>query len=103
MQAPAAPAAESQLTVKFLREDLEPTRWSNGPHAVYGVHDHPYGKVLMVVSGQITFALSETGREISMGPGERLDLPPRTPHSAVVGPNGVVCLEAHVPSRNPST
>jgi hypothetical protein len=30
--------------------------------------------------------------------GDRLDLPAGTAHDAVVGPDGVTCLEAHVPA-----
>ena len=30
------------------------------------------------------------------GPGDRLDLPAGTRHDAVVGPDGVRCLEAHL-------
>jgi hypothetical protein len=30
-----------------------------------------------------------------LNPGDRLDLPAGTVHDAVVGPQGVVCLEAH--------
>jgi quercetin dioxygenase-like cupin family protein len=91
------PASESQLRNRLAREGLSPTRWANGPHAVYGVHDHPYGKVLLVVSGSITFTLGQGTRVVSMRPSDRLDLPPHTPHSARVGPDGVVCLEAHIP------
>ena len=31
-------------------------------------------------------------------PGDRLDLPAGTSHDAVVGPDGVTCLEAHLPA-----
>jgi hypothetical protein len=50
----------------------------------------------MVASGSITFTVGDGQRVVAMRPGDRLDLPPRTPHRAVVGPDGVVCLEAHV-------
>ena len=86
--------SESDLRAQLAREGLRPERWSNGPRAVYAAHDHPYGKVLMVVSGQITFTVTGRG-DVSMAPGDRLDLPARTPHSALVGSHGVVCLEAH--------
>ena len=94
---PATPTdvTESSLFNQLVREGLHPTRWDNGPHAVYGVHDHPYGKILLVVSGGITFSIEGGKRVVPMRPGDRLTLPPRTPHSAVVGPEGVVCLEAH--------
>ena len=75
------------------------TRWSNGPGAVYGVHEHPYGKLLTVESGSITFTIDGGTRVVSMKPGDRLELSPHTPHSAVVGPDGVVCLETQVRAR----
>ncbi len=93
-----APLTEAQLTARLARDGLQATRWSNGPHAVYGAHEHPYGKVLVVAEGGITFTLHRARPEVRvLAAGDRLELPPRTSHSAVVGPDGVVCLEAHVP------
>ena len=89
------PRSESKLQAQLTREGLTSTRWSNGPHAVYGTHEHPYGKVLVVATGSITFTVAGRGA-LTLHAGDRLELPPRTPHSAVVGPEGVVCLETHV-------
>ena len=86
---------EAQLQEQLTGEGLRPSRWTNTAHFVYGVHDHPYGKVLVVVSGSITLTMNGGTRVVRMQPGDRLALDPRTPHSAVVGPDGVVCLEAH--------
>jgi quercetin dioxygenase-like cupin family protein len=85
---------ESMLLRSFAEEGLTPARWSNGPNAVYAVHRHTYHKVLYVVAGAITFTLHPSGLMRPLHPGDRLDLPPGTDHSAVVGPEGVVCLEA---------
>ena len=87
---------ESTLQAQLTRQGLKPIRWSNGPDAVYGEHEHPYGKILVVVSGSITFTINGGARVVAMKPGERLELSRRTPHSAVVGSDGVVCLEAHI-------
>jgi quercetin dioxygenase-like cupin family protein len=62
---------------------------------VYGAHDHPYHKVIYVVQGSITFGLPGEGRRVALDAGDRLELPPGVVHEAVVGPRGVVCLEAH--------
>ena len=60
--------------------------------AVYAVHDHPYRKILYVAQGSITF--TPAGRSaVVMRAGDRLDLPAGTPHSAVVGEDGVICWE----------
>ena len=76
-------------------EGLSASRWSNGPGDVYGVHAHAYHKVLYVVSGSITVGLPDQGEHITIYPGDRLELPAGLRHDALVGPEGVVCLEAH--------
>jgi quercetin dioxygenase-like cupin family protein len=65
--------------------------WSNGPGDVYAEHTHAYRKILYCVAGSITFRLRD--REIRLGPGDRMDLPPGTAHAAVVGPKGCTCIE----------
>jgi quercetin dioxygenase-like cupin family protein len=90
------PITESTLREQLAREGLQPSRWSNGPGAVYAAHDHPYRKVLVVTEGSITFTIEGGKRIVPMQVGDRLMLPPHTAHSALVGPGGVVCLEAHV-------
>jgi quercetin dioxygenase-like cupin family protein len=84
---------ESQLRDLMGHEGLQPYRWSNGPGDVYSAHTHAYYKVIYVVQGAITFGLPDG--QIRLQTGDRLDLPPDTRHDAVVGPAGVVCLEAH--------
>ena len=94
---PRGSLSEAELSAQLAHEGLTPSRWSNGPHAVYGMHDHSYGKVLVVASGSMTFTIrGGPTRVVAMKAGDRLALPPHTPHSAAVGPDGVVCLEAHV-------
>lgn len=94
--ADSAPPTESRLMQLYAAEGLSPYQWSNGPHDVYSAHKHSYDKVIYVVRGSITFGLPEEGREILLKAGDRLDLPSNTVHDAVVGAQGVVCLEAHV-------
>lgn len=78
----------------FADEELSPHAWSNSPHFRYTAHEHPYHKVLFCVEGSITF--HTPGGDVLLTPGDRLDLPPHTEHSATVGPSGVTCLEAAV-------
>ena len=91
----AEPPTESAIRAILGREGLEPYRWSNGPGDVYGAHSHHYHKVIYVVDGSITFGLPDRGEEIALNPGDRMELPRGVTHDAVVGPRGVVCLEAH--------
>lgn len=76
-------------------EGLEPYRWSNAPGDRYGAHEHAYHKVIYVVQGSITFGIPNEGQHITLYPGDRLELPAGVRHDAVVGADGVVCLEAH--------
>lgn len=89
----AETATEAEIRRVFASEGLQPHRWSNAPGDVYSPHEHSYHKVIYVVSGSITFGLPHEGQEL-LHPGDRLDLPPGIVHSAQVGPQGVVCLEA---------
>ena len=83
---------------RLRAEGLDAGSWSNGPGDRYGAHDHEYDKVLVVASGSIRFGLVDRGEAVDLAVGDRLDLPAGTRHDAVVGPDGVVCLEAHAPA-----
>ena len=76
----------------FAAEGLQPHSWSNGPGYRYPAHTHGYHKVLYCAAGSITFHTGDG--DVTLHPGDRLDLPPGTEHSATVGPDGVTCLEA---------
>lgn len=76
----------------FAKEGLSPHTWANDPGFAYDAHSHDYHKVLFCVAGSIVFHTPDG--DIPMAPGDRLDLPPGTTHSATVGPSGVTCMEA---------
>ena len=84
------------LRERLVGEGLDPGAWSNGPGDRYDSHDHVYDKVIVVASGSITFGLDQGPTELTEG--DRLELPAATAHDAIVGGNGVVCLEAHLPA-----
>jgi hypothetical protein len=95
-----APVRE-KLWRLMVDQGLSPYSWSNGPHDVYGAHSHTYDKVIYVVSGSIAFGLPAQDRNLILNDGDRLDLPHGTVHDALVGPDGVVCLEGHREYRTP--
>ncbi len=88
--------SEEAVYRKMVDERLQPYRWTNDPGELYRTHRHAYRKVLYVARGSIRFELHPGGL-IDLRAGDRLDLPAGVEHSAVVGPDGVVCLEAHLP------
>jgi quercetin dioxygenase-like cupin family protein len=85
---------EGAVVDAFKAEGLSPSRWSNGPGDVYAAHSHAYHKVLYCLRGSITFGIVDTGEDIELQPGDRLDIEPGTSHRAVVGARGVTCIEA---------
>jgi quercetin dioxygenase-like cupin family protein len=89
------PPSEKVVRGLLLAEGLAPIRWSNRPKERYSTHAHEYDKVLVVVQGAITFGLPDVGEEITLKPGDRLELPAGIAHNAVAGAQGVACLEAH--------
>lgn len=89
------PPSESVLRRMLDAEGLSYYAWGNGPGDTYPAHTHAYAKVIYVVRGSITFGLPQTGQQLTLRAGDRLDLPAGVVHDAVVGANGVTCLEAH--------
>ncbi|MBI4051106.1 MAG: hypothetical protein HY400_01225 [Elusimicrobia bacterium] len=71
--------------------------WSNKPGAVYPIHAHSYLKTLFCVTGSIQFKIHKgtASRNVMMKAGDKIELPPKTSHSAIVGPRGVTCIETH--------
>ena len=95
---------EAELRAAMLAEGVpaavldaaESSTWSNGPRDRYAVHGHGYDKVLLALAGSITFELPGAGQKVRLDAGQRLDLRAGTSHGAVVGPDGVRCLELHL-------
>lgn len=81
-----------EIEKAFADERLSPHSWSNRANYFYEAHSHDYDKVLYCVQGEVTFHMSDG--DIVLHPGQRLDIPAGTRHSATVGPDGVKCMEA---------
>jgi uncharacterized protein YjlB len=86
------------LRERLAAEGLTAAEWSNAAGDGYAAHEHGYDKVIVVERGSITFGMPGSGGAIAVAQGDRLDLPARTAHNAMVGPGGVTCLEAHLPA-----
>lgn len=86
----------AELAARLAAQGLAPTTWHNEPGDTYAAHQHDYDKVLVAASGSITFHLVESGADVNLSAGQRLDLPAATVHAATVGAAGVTCFEAHV-------
>ena len=89
---------DASLADRLRSEGLAPGSWSNGPGDRYGAHAHDYDKVIVVARGSIRFGLPGSGDAAELARGDRLELPAGTSHDAAVGPDGVTCLESHLPA-----
>jgi quercetin dioxygenase-like cupin family protein len=83
---------------RLAAEGIEVSAWGNGPFDRYAPHAHDYDKVLVSVQGSIAVRLPQLGTAHELRAGDRLDLPAGTVHAADVGPDGVRCLEGHLPA-----
>jgi mannose-6-phosphate isomerase-like protein (cupin superfamily) len=90
--------SEEAIKATLAHGRLTPGGWSSASGDVYESHSHPYHKVLYCLQGFITFTLDETGEQFELHRGDRLDIDPDTAHSAIVGLQGVYCIEAARPS-----
>jgi quercetin dioxygenase-like cupin family protein len=84
---------ETAIRLRLENEATACYAWSNGPGTVYSSHTHSYRKILYCLRGSVRFDLVDGDKSIELEPGDRLELPPDTPHAAVVGPGGVTCVE----------
>lgn len=89
------PPTEEAVKALMAKEGVQPYRWSNEPGDIYDAHTHDFHKIIYVIDGSITFNLTDDGESVTLHPGDRMDLVGGTVHQAVVGPDGVVCLEGH--------
>jgi uncharacterized protein YjlB len=95
---PSVADSAGGIQQRLVDEGLEPGAWSNGPGDRYSAHAHGYDKVIVVIAGSIRFGLPASGGRIELQLGDRLELPAGTTHDALVGSDGVDCLEAHLPA-----
>ena len=90
-----SPLSEADVLRLIADKGFSGYRWSNHPGDVYGAHSHAFFKIIFVIQGSITFGLPQEEIQISLNAGARLDLARGTIHDAIVGAQGVVCLEIH--------
>lgn len=82
------PDGDRRGFVRLLRaEGLYVTEWTDGPGAAYPEHSHPFREVRLVLEGALTMVVGSA--EVTLGPGDRIDLDPGEPHSARIGEGGV--------------
>ncbi len=61
--------------------------WQDKPGTIYEEHEHQGKVALFITEGSTDFTIAGVTHNLKTG--DRMDVPPHTPHSAVVGPHGV--------------
>lgn len=87
------PLPEAEVVAFFTSRGVTPVRWSNEPCEVYPLHIHASQKTLFCIEGEIIFSFPDLNKKFTLHPGDRLIVPSGLRHSALVGPDGVSCIE----------
>lgn len=93
-------SAEEELQALLRSKRITAERWTADAGQQFAPHRHPRDKQLWCAEGSIIFNVA--GNDISLQPGDALDLPADTLHSAVAGLTGAVCYESPPMAENPS-
>jgi quercetin dioxygenase-like cupin family protein len=67
------------------------------PNAVVPQHRHENEQLGIVLSGSLTFRISDETREL--GPGGTWTIPSNVPHEVTAGPEGAVVIDVFAPVR----
>lgn len=82
---------ELQAMLRAERLDFE--LYSDRPGTKYGRHKHPFEDFIVIVTGKMKLITDKN--TWTMKPGDRIDLPPNTVHSAeIIGKEEVQYLSA---------
>ena len=73
-------------------EGFEVVSWRDPADRVYEAHSHGEDERLCVLRGRIVLKID--GHDFALGPGDQLELPRGTVHSAQAGPDGALYLIA---------
>jgi quercetin dioxygenase-like cupin family protein len=87
-------SAEEELLSQLSAKNIAYTRWTAEPGELFEAHVHPFNKVLWCAEGSIVFIVDNS--QISLQPGDTLELPANTMHEATAGLGGCVCYESQV-------
>ncbi len=81
------------ITRLMHEERLRPYVWVNAPNCRYPVRSHGYDKTIFCVQGSLEIVIPDAKQRLTLGAGDRLDLPRGMRYSAIVGPSGAQCVE----------
>jgi len=87
--------SEAAILRHMENEGLRSHRWSTEAGKRYAAQSYDFDRIFFVIRGSLTLLLPESGEQLTLHPGDRIDLPAGILHETIIGPMGVVCLEGH--------
>ena len=90
---------EDDLRSEMRSQGLAPYIWRNGPNDHLSTQSRSYTRIIYVIQGSVTFHFPETGEDVTLNPGDRLEIPARMRHASTTGPEGAYGLEAAIHPR----
>jgi len=94
------PLQLSTLRRALEKEGMVTAWWSDIPGTHVDTHKHDFSETRWVLSGYLRVTIESTAFEL--GPGDRLDLPPDTPHATDVVGLGLVVYVTGRPDEQPA-
>ena len=85
-------SAEEELVRQLAVRNVQAERWHIEEHAKIQERTYDFDSRLWCVEGSIV--IHADGKNISLQPGDTLDVPAGTGHSASAGMTGAVCFQA---------
>ena len=77
---------ETKIIKDVVKEGFDPIKLSDPPGSIYHPHTHPETKLLAFLKGSME--VKAGGKEYHCQPGDKLIIPGKVKHSAVVGKQG---------------
>lgn len=86
-----------KITRRLREEGLRPYVSMNAPNSRYALRSHGHATTLYCVQGSLEMTIVETRQRITLGAGDRVDVPRGVRYSLIVGPSGAQCVEGSAP------
>jgi len=88
-----AAATEDLLRQKLGADGFKVSSWSKNAGEGMDEQEQAFTRAFACVKGMLRVNLPGDNDYADLLPGDRVELPPGTKHSVMVGPAGVTCLE----------
>lgn len=85
--------SEAVLLRNLEMQGFNASRWIKDAGYKFPPRRNNHDSVFLVVRGSITYRIPQTNDEFALHPGDRLELPAGFAYDAIVGSDGVLCLE----------